>query len=35
MKVVMGPYFVMVFDDEPDGTLVIYHIQRASYLRSH
>ena len=33
MKVVMGPYFVIVFDNDPDGTLIIYHIQRASYLR--
>ena len=33
MKVIMGPHFIIVFDNEPDETLVIYYIQRTSFLR--
>ena len=33
MKVIMGPYFVIVFENAPGGTLVIYRIQRSSFLR--
>ena len=33
MKVVTGPYFIIVFDDNPDGMLDVYHIQRPSFLR--
>ena len=32
MKVIMRPYFIIGFDDNPDGTLVIYRIQRPSFL---
>ena len=33
VKVIMGPSFIIVFDNEPDETLVIHHIQRTSFLR--
>ena len=34
MKAVMGLYFIIAFDNDPNGTLVVYHIQRSSFLRS-
>jgi hypothetical protein len=31
MMAIMGPHFIIVFDKEPNGALVIYHIRRPSF----
>ena len=32
-KLIAGPHFLIVFDNDTDGSVLIYHIQRPSFLR--
>ena len=32
-KLIAGPHFLIVFDNDTDGSVLIFHIQRPSFLR--